>query len=199
MMFSTPAAGGTPADTFARPARTHRWRSIIFWVPLVFWLPRLGLAEEPSGSRIVALAQQLAQAHVPYRSGGTGKRGLDCSGLVWYVHQQIGVRVPRRAQEQFKAATPVKLTDLTPGDLLFFRMRNSRRIDHVGIYTGPGQLIHASTRRRSVTVARLDERYFVPRVVSAGRLWDCRAQAAATAPCPATAAAALRDRNVPLF
>lgn len=136
-------------------------------------LPRLGhAAADSSGTRIAALAEQLAQAHVPYRAGGTGRHGLDCSGLVWYVHQQIGVRVPRRAQEQYKAAMPVKLSDLSPGDLLFFRLRNSRRIDHVGIYAAPGELIHASIRRRAVTLAHLDERYFQPRVVSAGRLWD---------------------------
>jgi cell wall-associated NlpC family hydrolase len=134
-------------------------------------VPRLGRTEDARGQRIVALARDIAQARVPYRSGGTSRGGFDCSGLVWYVHQQIGVVVPRRAEDQSEVAVPVALEELAPGDLLFFRLRSSRRIDHVGIYAGPDRLIHASIVHRAVSYARLDDTYFLPRVASAGRLW----------------------------
>lgn len=197
-MLPTPAVQGTAAaDPAARSSRTYRWCSVFFSLLSVLCLPRLGhAAADSSGTRIAALAEQLAHAHVPYRSGGTGRHGLDCSGLVWYVHHQIGVRVPRRAQEQFAAAAPVKLSELTPGDLLFFRLRNSRRIDHVGIYAAPGELIHASIRRHAVTLAHLDERYFRPRVVSAGRLWDKTPTLASSGP---ASSAAAQDGAIQLF
>jgi cell wall-associated NlpC family hydrolase len=134
-------------------------------------LPRLGVAQDASGERIVAVASAIARSHVPYRIGGRDRGGFDCSGLVWYVHRQIGVDVPRRAQEQSALAAPVMLEELRPGDLLFFRLRNTQRVDHVGIYIAPGRLIHASILRHAVSFATLDDSYFAQRVASAGRLW----------------------------
>jgi cell wall-associated NlpC family hydrolase len=137
-------------------------------------LPRRSRAQTPdpsSGEAIVELAAKIADAAVPYRRGGRDRKGFDCSGLVWYVHHKVGVEVPRRAEEQAAMAVPVNLGDLSPGDLLFFRMRHTRHVDHVGIYIGPDRLIHASLHHRAVAYARLDDKYFLPRVVSAGRLW----------------------------
>lgn len=126
---------------------------------------------DPS-TRIVELAREIVHARVPYRMGGRTLRGFDCSGLVWYCHQQVGITIPRRAEDQSQAAEPVRLEDAQPADLLFFRMRNARRVDHVGIYVGEGRLIHASTVQRAVAFADLDETYFLQRVASAGRLWQ---------------------------
>jgi hypothetical protein len=137
-------------------------------------LPHAGRAQTDgdAGARVVAAASAIARSHVPYRTGGRDRGGFDCSGLVWYVHREVGVEVPRLAQQQSAAASPVALEELCPGDLLFFRLRGTQRVDHVGIYVGPGRLIHASIRRHAVTFARLDDSYFAQRVASAGRLWD---------------------------
>ena len=58
--------------------------------------------------------------------------GFDCSGLALYVHERVGLPIPRTAAAQQRAARPVPLTQLAPGDLVFFSSC-STRIDHVGI------------------------------------------------------------------
>jgi len=71
----------------------------------------------------------------PYVWGGADLTGFDCSGLVRFIYDQVGIPVPRTAAEQFSAAKPIGLAVLEPGDLLFFRTRG-QRISHVAIYTG---------------------------------------------------------------
>jgi cell wall-associated NlpC family hydrolase len=148
-------------------------------------LPRLGAARgvgAGNDERIARLAERIADARIPYRRGGRDPRGFDCSGLVWYVHRQVGLDVPRRAEEQSAVATPIDLEDLAPGDLLFFRLRNRRHVDHVGIYVGPSRLVHASLHNRAVSYAYLDDTYFLPRVAAAGRLWGGALQPLLPAP-----------------
>lgn len=123
---------------------------------------------EPLGGEIAMRAVSLLGR--PYRWGGNGPEAFDCSGLVRYVHQQLGISVPRTAADQFSAAQPVKVGELQPGDLLFFRLE-SRRISHVAIYAGEGRFVHAPQSGRSVELRALDDRFYRPRLVGAGRLF----------------------------
>jgi cell wall-associated NlpC family hydrolase len=75
---------------------------------------------------------------VPYVWGGSSPRGFDCSGLVMYVFAQIGVSLPHSSYAQYGMGTPVSMSELQPGDLVFFAGAS-----HVGIYIGGGQFIHA--------------------------------------------------------
>jgi peptidoglycan DL-endopeptidase CwlO len=75
---------------------------------------------------------------VPYVWGGSTPRGFDCSGFVSYVFAQIGVSVPHSSYAQYGMGTPVSISELQPGDLVFFTGAS-----HVGIYIGGGQFIHA--------------------------------------------------------
>ena len=75
---------------------------------------------------------------VPYVWGGSTPRGFDCSGLVMYAFAQIGISVPHSSYAQFAMGTPVSISQLEPGDLVFFAGAS-----HVGIYIGGGQFIHA--------------------------------------------------------
>ena len=79
--------------------------------------------------------------------GGADLTGFDCSGLVRFIYDQVGIPVPRTAAEQFSAAKPIEIAGLQPGDLLFFRTQG-RRISHIAIYTGEGA---SSTRRAPVS------------------------------------------------
>jgi len=106
----------------------------------------------------------------PYHFGGADAAGFDCSGLALYVHETVGLAIPRTALEQQRAARPVSLTALSPGDLVFFRIR-SRHVDHVGIYAGDGRFIHAPRAGLAVSYADLSRGFYAQHLVSAGRFW----------------------------
>jgi len=125
-------------------------------------------APDPARETVVATARQLLGS--PYRFGGNGPRGFDCSGLVWYVHRQAGIPVPRSALSQHGAAVPVARGELLPGDLLFFRI-DQRRADHVGIYIGEGQFIHAPSSGKRVVSAELGDPYWRRRLIAAGNFY----------------------------
>jgi cell wall-associated NlpC family hydrolase len=75
---------------------------------------------------------------VPYAWGGATPGGFDCSGLVMYVYGQLGISLPHYAAAQYGFGTAVSRDQLQPGDLVFFDGLN-----HVGIYIGGGQMVHA--------------------------------------------------------
>jgi cell wall-associated NlpC family hydrolase len=108
---------------------------------------------------------------VEYKWGGTSpEAGLDCSGLVRYVFQQVtGVTLPRTAKELSRIGDKVAIDDLKPGDLVFF---NTRRFafSHVGIYLGDNRFIHAPSRGREVEVATFDKNFWQKRFNGARRL-----------------------------
>ena len=97
---------------------------------------------------------------VPYRSGGTTQGGVDCSGLVVTVYQKFGIAMPRTSQDQSDFGQQIDRSNLQPGDLVFFRTSGNTNITHVGIYSGGGEFIHASTRSKQVKYDRLDNKYF---------------------------------------
>jgi murein DD-endopeptidase len=126
-------------------------------------------AFQPSiGSEIVLRAISLLGA--PYQWGGSGPKAFDCSGLVHFIHSELGIEVPRTAEEQFRAATRVDLDDLKPGDLLFFKIRG-KRVSHVAIYAGSDRFVHAPQTGRPVEIRPLEDTYYRSRIVGAGRLF----------------------------
>jgi murein DD-endopeptidase len=126
-------------------------------------------APADQGAVIAAVAASLVGT--PYHFGGADATGFDCSGLALYVHQRAGVAIPRTAAAQQRAARPVSLAELAPGDLVFFRIRARRAIDHVGIYAGAGRFIHAPHAGQTVTYADLTQGFYARRLRSAGRFW----------------------------
>jgi hypothetical protein len=98
---------------------------------------------------------------VRYRYGGdTPSAGLDCSGLIRYVFQQVtGVTLPRTARELSQVGASVSLDDLQVGDLVFFNTRNDA-FSHVGLYVGDNRFIHAPRRGRDVEITTLSRDYW---------------------------------------
>ena len=108
----------------------------------------------------------------PYRLGGTSPdTGLDCSGFVDHVFQQIGgIKLPRDSWAISEAAQPLDPSDLLPGDLVFFNTLG-RAFSHVGIYLGDDRFVHAtSSRTGSVMVSRLGDHYWHERFDGARRV-----------------------------
>jgi murein DD-endopeptidase len=126
-------------------------------------------AQAATGAAIANLAASLVGT--PYQFGGADRAGFDCSGLVLFVHERVGLSVPRTALEQERAATPVPLAQLAPGDLVFFSI-GSRRVNHVGIYAGGGRFIHAPRAGVAVSYADLGDGFYAHHLKSAGRFWS---------------------------
>ena len=123
----------------------------------------------PSVGNEIAM-RAISQLGRPYVWGGADLSGFDCSGLVRFIYDQVGIPVPRTAAEQFSAAKPIDLAGLKPGDLLFFRTQG-QRISHVAIYTGEGRFIHAPKTGSLVEFRMLDDEYYRTRLAGAGRLF----------------------------
>ncbi len=121
-----------------------------------------------AGAAIVRIAVSLVGTR--YQFGGADEAGFDCSGLALYVHEQAGLAIPRTAAAQQRAARPVPLAQLQPGDLVFFSS-DGQVVDHVGIYTGFGRFIHAPHAGVAVSYAELASAYYARHLVSAGRFW----------------------------
>jgi cell wall-associated NlpC family hydrolase len=130
---------------------------------------RVSEPQQDGGAAIARVATQLIGT--PYHFGGADLQGFDCSGLAVYSHERVGLEIPRTAAEQSRAARPVSLDALSPGDLLFFRIR-ARRVDHVGVYAGAGRFIHAPRSGEVVSYGSLDDPYYRRHFVGAGRFWS---------------------------
>ncbi|WP_346940410.1 NlpC/P60 family protein [uncultured Clostridium sp.] len=100
-----------------------------------------------SGSSIVGYAYKFLG--VPYQWGGNGPNTFDCSGLTKYVYAACGISLPRVAQDQMNAGTPVSQPE--PGDLVFFG--TSGNIYHVGIYVGNNSYLHAPQDNEVVKIS----------------------------------------------
>jgi peptidoglycan DL-endopeptidase LytE len=100
---------------------------------------------------------------VPYLWGGSTPAGFDCSGLVNYVFNKVGVSVPRTVVTLWAAEKPVSAPN--PGDLVFFDINQTGTATHVGIYTGDNKFIHAGST--GVTISDMTLTYWKIRYMGA--------------------------------
>lgn len=121
-------------------------------------------------SNIIANAKSYLGSKYVY--GGNSKtKGLDCSALTQQVMAQAGITLPRTAYEQSKVGQKVGWNDLQPGDLVFFDTlaKTSKNVDHVGIYIGNGQMIHASSSNGKVVQVNMKTSYWQSKFTVARR------------------------------
>jgi len=109
-----------------------------------------------------------------YKYGGTTKKGMDCSGLIYTSFKEHNIDLPRTTATLQSTGSWIDLKEVNVGDLLFFATKkNNRKVNHVGIITtvrtGNVEFIHASTSK-GVMVSSLAERYWYFAFVQARRV-----------------------------
>jgi cell wall-associated NlpC family hydrolase len=103
-----------------------------------------------AGGAARAVAAAESQIGVPYQWGGESPgSGFDCSGLTQWAWSQAGVGLPRTAQAQYDAIAHIPLSNLQPGDLVFWGWGG---ISHVGMYVGSGNVVHAPSTGETVRI-----------------------------------------------
>jgi len=125
----------------------------------------------PAEARIRLLAAARSFLGVPYRFGGTDRRGMDCSGFVYVSFREaFRYTIPRTSQAMYNWAQRIPTSELQPGDLVFF-VTVGTRVSHVGIYVGEGRFIHSASDgpNTGVIYSRLDESFWQRTFRSAGR------------------------------
>lgn len=120
-----------------------------------------------SDARLI-LAKAVSLLGSSYVYGASGPNSFDCSGFTRYVFQSAGISLPHNAAGQYQYGRYVTRDDLTPGDLVFF-CSYGRDIDHVGIYSGNGSFISATTSG-GVRYASLNYGFFAEKYRGAKRL-----------------------------
>ncbi len=89
----------------------------------------------------------------PYVWGGTSlTKGADCSGFTMSVLKHFGISLPHYSGDQAKRGKQIKSSEMRPGDLIFYG-NSSGRINHVAMYIGNGQIIHAASRRSGIKIS----------------------------------------------
>ncbi|MFI9327786.1 C40 family peptidase [Kitasatospora sp. NPDC052868] len=113
-------------------------------------------AESASGSTEAAIEYALAQLGKPYVWGGNGPSGYDCSGLVQQAYRRSGISLPRVADDQYAATTPISAGQLRRGDLVFWSdSGRASGIHHVGIYLGGNTFVEAPRPGRTVRISTI--------------------------------------------
>lgn len=146
--FSTGVVGWVYGDYLSTAGKTSRGSSV--------------------GSQIVSFAKKYMGT--PYVYGGSSAGGVDCSGFVKLVYNSFGIYVDRVAAGQATQGSYVSTSGLNEGDLVFFATGGAGYINHVGIYIGGGQFIHASSGAGRVTVNSIWDSYYSSCFVTARTL-----------------------------
>lgn len=93
----------------------------------------------------------------PYVWGGTSlTKGADCSGFVLSIYKKYGVTLPHSSGAQANCGTQITTSELQPGDLIFYAKGGT--INHVAIYIGSGQVIHASSPKTGIKISAYNYR-----------------------------------------
>jgi cell wall-associated NlpC family hydrolase len=130
--------------------------------------------KKPTTKADRVVANALNYKGVRYKFGGTTRRGMDCSGVIFVAFGEENFQLPRISRDMAKRGKKISLKNVKKGDLLFFKTGKSRRrINHVGLITsvksGYIYFIHATTSK-GVIVSSLSQKYWKKAFVKATRV-----------------------------
>lgn len=130
--------------------------------------------ETPADKRLVNIVNDaLTYEGTRYKWGGTTRKGMDCSGLVYIAFQSEQIALPRVSRNMAREGKSIKNREVNIGDLLFFKTDHSKRINHVGLVVDirPGAVLFIhSTTSRGVIISSLDENYWKQAYIEARRI-----------------------------
>lgn len=157
----TPRRGGA-APTPRRP------------VPVVVPVDDGSMPEDVARVASSVVTTALEAMGTPYRWGGSGATGYDCSGLIQWAYGQHGIILPRTSRDQARQGVQVerRVAALNPGDILAFA-EGGGGVTHVGLYVGDGQFIHSSStgvRLSGLEASDPEARWWRDRWVAARRI-----------------------------
>lgn len=131
------------------------------------------LGAQPLRYRLASMG--LGFLGVRYRKNGDSVvGGFDCSGLVKALFEKFQIVLPHSSREQFKEGEKVGLDNLEVGDLVFFSPRGSRgkTPNHVGVYIGENQFLHAALKANRVLISNLTKPWYIKRFLGGRRFPD---------------------------
>lgn len=112
---------------------------------------RYGMEVSDLRIQIANFAQQFVG--YPYVYGGNSlTKGTDCSGFTNLIYANFGISIPRTATTQYNFGTKISIDELKPGDLIIY---GESSIEHVGMYIGNGQIVHASNERTGIKYSQM--------------------------------------------
>ena len=135
----------------------------ILYLSLVFSILLTSCNVSRNTTSVISTQQKLEKQYqlykgIPYKYGGTNKRGFDCSGFTQKVyHKAFNIQLPRTTEAMSKIGNKISKRKLKPGDLVFFRP--TRKYRHVGIFIGNNTFIH-SGKSKGVSKSKLDNPYW---------------------------------------
>lgn len=121
-------------------------------------------SKKVTGSEVAKFAKKFLGN--PYKYGGTSlTNGADCSGFTQSVYKEFGYNIPRTSLEQSTYGTKVSESSVKEGDLVFYL--SGKKVGHVAIYIGNGQVIHASNEKDGIKISQMNYRkpYCIRRIV----------------------------------
>lgn len=126
-------------------------------LPTAVTLQELYYGDGVSNTRIDIVEYAKQFLGNPYVWGGTSlTNGTDCSGFTMGIYKHFGISLPHSSRAQAGYGTKVSLSEAKPGDLVFYSSGGS--INHVAMYIGNGQVIHASTKKTGIKISNVSYR-----------------------------------------
>lgn len=134
-------------------------------------LKGMGTAPPPSPKASQVVKTAYSQMGKRYRLGGASPRkGFDCSGLIYWVYQKHGIKVPRITTDQARAGYSIPKGKAAPGDIVVFRTSSAPRGLHTGIYAGNNTFIHSPRRGENVRIESIEVPYWKTKLTSVRRV-----------------------------